>query len=339
MKNFLLASSLLVAAAGSAYAATHGDDGGTATAKAAGCAAVERCEDCPASALVAKWEKAAEHLAAMPARTRETVARARTTLSASCPVCREAPTSFALLGRFLDSTVALDGRLLAACEEVSKSQSCDEAPEEIRSAFAQRVAIGAKARALYAAFASAMAPVEPTQLPNAHGATTVVGKVSDPAAASVAIAGSGSPELTPAEAGKEFESISAEASRLATRWNGVPARAAALPAETKSQLLEAMEVLKREVPTCDLANESMSVLAEGLERLVALDTTLAKHCKAASRDRSEELPAEIAEMKRAIEVRTKATANVAELLRVMKKTMTPDIFQARPATVVVGARQ
>jgi len=319
MKNLCLASFLSVAAAGFALAAPAGDDGSKAKAKAGECTAVAKGGDCPASALVAKWEKAAEQLAAMPAEKREAVARARATLSASCPVCKEAPASFEFLGRFLGSTVALDRLFLASCEEGSKHEKCEEVPEDVRNAFEQRVAIGAKGNELFAAFARANAPPEKSECTNAAKAECA--------------------KLTFAEAGKAFESISEEAARLATNWNGVPARAAALPAATKTELFAAMDVVMREVPTCELAKETISVLAGGLERLVSLDKTLADHCQATSKGHTEELPAEYAQMKKAAEARTKATAKVAELLRVMQKTMTPEIFQAPPATAKVGAGQ
>ncbi|HET6201645.1 MAG TPA: hypothetical protein VFI25_02455 [Planctomycetota bacterium] len=329
MKNLCLASILSVAAAGFALAAPAGDDGSKAKAKSGECAAVAKDGDCPATALVAKWEKAAEQLAAMPAEKREALARARETLSASCPVCKEGPASFAFLGRFLGSTVALDGLFLACCEGDSKHEKCDEVPEAVRSAFEQRIAIGAKSNELFAVFARASAPPEKAE----------VAKTEPAAGASVTVVRPGGAKMTFAEAGKTFESISEEAARLATTWNGIPARAAALPAATKSELFAAMDVVMREVPTCDLAKETISVLAGGLEHLVSLDKTLADHCQATLKEHAVELPAEFAQMKKAAEARTKATAKVAELLRVMHKMMTPEIFQAPPAAGRAGAGQ
>lgn len=301
MKQFLIAGLLSVAAAGFALAATGGDHG----TKAEG-------GDCPAAALIAKWEKAAAQIAAMPAEKQEAVARAHATLSASCPVCKEAPATFAFLGKFLGSTVALDGLALAAHAEGSKSQAQAEIPQEIRSAFEQRVAIGARGNDLFAAFARAAAPA---------------GKADCAGAGNHGTADAGPVKLTVADAGNTFESIAEEATRLTGNWQLVPARAAALPAATKSELFAAMEVVKREVPTCDLAKETLTVLAGGLDRIVALDKTLAKHCEESSKAHAGELPAEHAQMKRAFQARTKATAKVAELLRVMERTMTPEIFQ------------
>ncbi|MGH7149119.1 MAG: hypothetical protein ACREIU_00400, partial [Planctomycetota bacterium] len=300
-------------------AATGGDHGSTAQAKA-----VAEGGDCPAAALIAKWEKAAGQLAAMPAGKREAVARAHATLAASCPVCKEAPATFAFLGRFLGSTVALDALALASFEEGSKSTEREAIPEAVRNAFEQRVAIGARGSELFAAFARATAPTGTAECAGAEGHKA--GAADSPRA-----------KLDLAEAGKTFESISEEASRLATNWRGVPSRAAALPAATKSELLAAMDVVKREVPTCELVDETMTVLADGLERLVFLDKTLARHCEAASKERAGELPAEHAQMKKAFEARTRATAKVADLLRVMKQTMTPEIFQGSPARASAGA--
>ncbi|MCI0589333.1 MAG: hypothetical protein L0323_21160 [Planctomycetes bacterium] len=303
MKQFLIAGLLSVAAAGFGLAATGGDHG----TKAEG-------GDCPAAALIAKWEKAAAQIAAMPAEKQEAVARAHATLSASCPVCKEAPATFAFLGKFLGSTVALDGLALAAHEPGSKSQAPVEIPQEIASAFEQRVAIGARGNELFAAFARAAAPAGKAECGSAegHGAST-----SEAAPAKLTVAG----------AGKSFEAIAEEASRLTANWRGIPARAAALPAATRSELFAAMEVVKREVPTCDLAKETLTVLAGGLDRVLALDKTLAQHCEESSKAHAGELPVEHAQMKRAFQARTRATAKVAELLRVMEQTMTPEIFQ------------
>ena len=301
MKQFLIAGLLSVAAAGFGLAATGGDHG----TKAEG-------GDCPAAALIAKWEKAAAQIAAMPAEKQAAVARAHATLSASCPVCKEAPATFAFLGKFLGSTVALDGLALAAHEAGSKSQAQVEIPQEIASAFEQRVAIGARGNELFAAFARVAAPA---------------GKADCEGAGNHGTAAAGPVKLTAADAGKTFEAIAEEATRLATNWRGIPARAAALPAATRSELFAAMEVVKRDVPTCDLAKETLTVLAGGLDRVLALDKTLAQHCEEASKAHAGELPAEHAQMKRAFQARTRATAKVAELLRVMEQTMTPEIFQ------------
>jgi hypothetical protein len=323
MKTLWLASCLLVPAF--SFAATGGDERGTQAADGSGSAKT----DCPASALIAKWQKAAEQIAAMPAETRAVVARAHATLSASCPVCQEAPAAFAFLGRFFDATVALDGRILAACEEGARTGAWEAPPAEIQSAFAERVAIGAKARELYAAFTLATTPTEQAHCTQA----AAVAQRSDPEATPA----SALPSPTFAAVGREFDSLREEARRVASSWNAVPARAAALPAETKAELLAAMELLKREVPTCELALETMSVLGQSLDRLVALDQTLADHCRATSKEEHAELPVELAQMKAAAEARTRTTASVAELLRVMKKAMTPDVFQARPEPAVAGA--
>src|SRR5262245_4258316 len=146
MKRFLFETLLCAAVAGIGLAATWRDHGTKPQAK----------EDCPATALIGKWEKAAAQIAALPAEKRDAVARAHATLAASCPVCQDAPSSFAFLGKFLGSTVALDGLALAAHEENSKAQP--EIPADIRAAFEERVAIGAKSKELFAAFARAMPP-------------------------------------------------------------------------------------------------------------------------------------------------------------------------------------
>ncbi len=302
MKHLLLASLLGVAAAGLGLAATRGDHGAGAQAKDRGW---------PAAALISKWEKAAAQVAAMPAEKREPVARAQATLAASYPVCKETPATFAFLGRFLGSTVALDGLAVASFEEESKARDREAIPEAVRSAFEQRIAIGAKGNELFAAFARAAA------LPGRAGC----GRAQSHGAAEA-----GTVKLAAAEAGKIFDSLSEQATRLTGNWHLVPARAAALPAATKSELFAAMEVVKREVPTRDLARETLMVLAGGLDRLVALDKTLANHREESSKAHAGELSAEHAQMKSAFEARTTATAKVAELLRVMERNMTPEIF-------------
>jgi len=269
-------------------------------------------DECPATALIAKWEKATERLGAMSAPTREVVAGARKTANASCPVCQETPATFALIGRFLDSTVALDGRVRDVADRLARAQGRDSTPAEIRAAFEQRLAIGSRASELYAAFSRGMAAVD--RAPGSPECSQCSRTAADPSAA-------------------EFASIDAEARRLLARWHGVPARAASLSAESKAELFAVMEVFQREAPVCDLVRETMSVLANGLERLVPLDATLHEHCEATSKQRKDTPPAELAQLKKAVEARTRATASVVELLRVMLKTMTPEIFEATPATV------
>ncbi|HKB16518.1 MAG TPA: hypothetical protein VKF62_10650, partial [Planctomycetota bacterium] len=109
----------------------------------------------------------------------------------------------------------------------------------------------------------------------------------------------------------------------------IPARAAALPEGTKTELFAAMEVLKRELPTCELAHETIAVLAGGFERLVSLDQTLGRYCDQYTREHAGELPPEHAQMRKAFQARARATAKVADLIGVMKETMTPEIFKAR----------
>jgi hypothetical protein len=312
MKHLLLASLLGVAAAGLGLAATRGDHGAGAQAKDRGW---------PAAALLSKWEKAAAQVAAIPAEQREAVSRAQATLAASYPVCKETPATFAFLARFLGSTVALDGLAVASFGEESKAGDREAIPEAVASAFEQRIAIGTKGNELIAAFARAAAPP---------------GKAGCGRAQSRGAAEAGTVKLTVAEAGKIFDSLSEQASRLTGNWHLVPARAAALPAATKSELSAALEVVKREVPTRELARETLTVLAGGLDRLVALDKALARHCEESSMAHAGEMSAEHAQMKRAFEARTNATAKVAELLRVMERNMTPEMFER--STARAGAR-
>src|SRR5262245_30166968 len=299
MKNLLLASLLGVAAAGLALAATGGDHGNGAEA---------RDRDWPAAALLLKRERSADEVAAMPAEKRVAVTRAQATLAASSPVCRETPATFALLAEFFASTVALDGLAIASFEEGSNASD----REAVRSAFDQRIAIGARGSELFASLVRAAAPLGAA---GCGRAATRVGAEPGPA------------KLTAAEAARIFEALSEQAARLTGNWHLVPARAAGIPAATKSELFAASEVLRREVPTPGLAKETLAVLAAGLDRLVALDGTLAKVGEESSKARSGESPAERAQMRRALEARTRATAKVAELLRVMERNMTRDLFR------------
>ncbi|HKB16999.1 MAG TPA: hypothetical protein VKF62_13115 [Planctomycetota bacterium] len=303
MKTLLLASLLGVAAAGLALAATGGDHGTRAEAK-------DRVW--PAAARLLERERSADEVAAMPAEKRGAVTRAQATLAASSPVCRETPATFALLAEFFASTVALDGLAIASFEEGSNASDHEAIPEAVRSAFDQRIAIGAKGSELFASLARAAAPLGAA---GCGRAATRVGAEPGPA------------KITAAEAARVFEALSEQAARLTGNWHLVPARAVGLPAETKSELFAASEVLRREVPTRGLAKETLVVLAAGLDRLVALDGTFAKVGEESSKDHSGELPAERAQMKRAFEARTKATAKVAELLRVMERNMTRDLFR------------
>ncbi|MGH7152068.1 MAG: hypothetical protein ACREIU_15290 [Planctomycetota bacterium] len=321
MNKFWLAGGLLVPTIGFAFAASGGDEKCTGQAKAAECAGLGKGGECPASALISKWEKVGEQIASMSTETRETVARARATLSASCPVCQQGPEAWMFLARFLDSSVALDNQFLAACGEGEKAKECEDTPKEIHAAFEERIAIAAKSKDLYAAMGRVMAAGEKAECHEAEGATAVVKSGSKPGFA---------------EAGKGFDSISGEATRLTATWAGIPARAAALPAEKKTEVLAAMDVVKKAMPACDLAKETMTFLGNGLDRLVALDKKLGEHCEEASKEHAAEMPAEFAQMKKAAEARATATAKVAELVRAMNKTMTPDIFQAKSAALGAG---
>ena len=122
-------------------------------------------DDCQANALIEKWDKAADRLGALSAASREAISGARARLSASCPVCQETPATFALIGRFLDATVALDGRILDAVERNYRAEGPVSAPAEVRTAFEQRIAIGARARDLFAAFSRGMASLDRATAP------------------------------------------------------------------------------------------------------------------------------------------------------------------------------
>lgn len=319
MKRFWLASCLLLPFAAPSAASSH--DKGVAEAP------VLRAGDggddgCPAAALIERWEQARAALAALPEARRAAVEDAQATLSKSCPVCQEAPGSFAFLGSFLDATVALDERVLATVEESERSGACADTPAEIRAAFAERIAIAARTRELYAAFAGAMAPPQ-----GSNGDGSGSGEPSSATTADVA-----PPTLV--EVAASFREDSQEAVTLTADWNGVPARAQELAPGTKADLLAAMEIL-RSLPTCELADETMALIADGFGRLVALDRTLAEHCAKVSATQKE-VPPQLAQLRAAAEARAGATVRVLALLVAMKRTMTPEIFDSRSA-IAAGA--
>src|SRR5262245_61132523 len=320
MTKFWLAGGLLVPTLGFTFAAIHDDGKCTGQAKAE-CHGVAQNGECPADALVAKWAKVGEQMASMPAATRETVAKARATVSASCPVCQQGPEAWMFLAKFFDASVALDNQFMAACEEGGKAKECEDTPKEIHQALEERIALAAKSNALYAAMGKVMAAGEKQECHETEGATVVITNPAKP---------------TFVQAGKDFDSISQEAARFTTTWNGIPARAAALPEAKKTELLAAMDVVKKAVPACDLAKETMEFLGKGLDRQVAIDKVLGEHFDKAPKEHAAEMPAGFEDMMKAAEARASATAKVAELVHSMIRTMTPDIFQAKSAPVGAG---
>ncbi|MCI0587453.1 MAG: hypothetical protein L0323_11490 [Planctomycetes bacterium] len=321
MNSLWLAGGLLVPTIGFVLAAHGGDEKCTGQAKAAECHGVAKGGECPADALVAKWAKVGEQMAAMSAETRETVAKARAVVSASCPVCQQGPEAWMFLARFFDSAVSLDNQFLAACGEEGKAKECEDTPKEIHQALEERIAIAAKSKDIYAAMGKVMAAGEKQECHEGETATVMVKKASKP---------------TFAEAGKDFDSISQDAVRFTTTWAGIPAKAAALPEAKKTELLAAMDVVKKAVPACDLVKETMEFLVKGLDRQVAIDKMLCQHFEKAPKEPAAEMPAGFEDMMKAAEARASATAKVAELVRAMNKTMTPDIFQAKSAAVGAG---
>jgi hypothetical protein len=338
MKTFYVTSALLAAAAGFAFAALDGGDECAAQkAKAAECAAVADGEkgECPATGLIARWEKASEQMAALPAATLEKLASARATLAGACPVCEEAPTSFAFLGEFFATNAAFDEAVLECCGEECEEGSEGEIPAEIVSAWKERTAIGGRANHLFQVFARATSPGEPSAKEGECEAKAAKSECCAEGEAKECCQGE---KLTIASAATTFEGISKRASEIAERWNGVPARAAAIPAEKKAELRAAMAVFTKETPFCDLSKETMALLATGLERCVALDEKLSEHCEASAKECpvTGEAPAEAVAMKKAAQARAEATKKVASLLRTMGKVMTPEIFEAAPAVEVAG---
>lgn len=333
MKNLFVTSSLLAAAAGFAFAALGGGDECAAQkAKAGECAAVAAGEqgECPATGLIARWEKASEQMASLPAATLEKISSAQATLAGACPVCEEAPASFAFLGEFFAASAAFDAALLDCTEECEEGAEA-EIPAEIASAWKERTTIGGRANDLFQVFARATSP-------GAKGECASEGEKSECCQGGEAKECCEAEKLTIASAAEKFEGIANRASDLSERWNGVPARAAAIPAEKKAELRAAMAVLTKETPFCDLSKETMTLLAGGLERCVALDAKLAEHCEASSQECpvTGEVPAEVVALKKAAKARTEATKNVAALLQTMGKTMTPRIFEATPAVEISG---
>jgi hypothetical protein len=319
MKSFWLTSCLLLPF-GVAMAAPSDGKGLPQAPTLGGAQAPE--EGCPAPALIARWAQAREALAALPEARRAAIEDAHATLRAACPVCQEAPSSFAFLGSFLAAAVALDERILTQSEE---GGSCADTPPEVAAAFAERIAIDARARELFAAFVGAMAP------PGAAGARA--GCCSKAGASTTSGPQPGEAQAEPpaaatlADLATTFRASSEEALRLTTSWKGIPARVAALPAGTRADLLSAMNVL-RELPTCELAEETLALLADGCARLVALDEMLAEHCAKTSAT-VKSLPPEVAQLRAAAEARARATVRALELLRTMGRTMTPELFESR----------
>jgi len=339
MKYLLLSSALLAAAAGLSYAVTDGGDECAASKQkvsecAASVAAGEK-GDCPATGLIAKWEKAKEQMANLPAEKLAALASARETLSASCPVCVEAPATFAFVGEFFGTTAAFDG-MIAECAEKECEEGAAEIPAEIASAWEERVTIGSRAGQLYGVFASATAPAkaECEASAKASECTEGVAKAAECCQGGEAKDCCQAEKLTFASMAERFEGIAKRAEEFSGRWNGIPARAAALPAETRVKLVAALETMTKEAPFCELSNETMTLLASGLERCVALDAKLSEHCDAQTPEG--ELPAEVVAMKKAAKARTAATKKVASLLHTMGKTMTPDLFKVQPAVDVAG---
>ena len=78
-----------------------------------------RTEDCPATALIERWNEAAVKLRELPEASRQEIDTAQKTLSKSCPVCQETPDSFAFLGRFFDGSAESFVMGLAESSELS----------------------------------------------------------------------------------------------------------------------------------------------------------------------------------------------------------------------------